>query len=700
MDVIDGMFESGRIPGKELLQDAIDSILEKPDFSTPVKRRRQVDNLFSTGADIVDHTVGQGAAEAAGLYGAMATRRKAMILLNMDKVAEQFAGITGLISAEHAFARFETSPHETYNSLDYKADIFLAAAIWILDELRRTGKLRDAYQYLPKDYEDIMEAPLDFHMVSYEHDLISSVSSVLRERNGRGLFIDEIDAKQMKPDTERRRNFDALLGLLEAGPVEQACARFRELQWDILERRMRCIASFDRKSYKLADELQRLVDRSGSAVLARPENLETEVLEAVEKLRKLEEQRSDFMFCMGDWLGKPRNEIRDLSGSRDIADALKDFRIEDPYEICFAALYMIASGDDAPWLVGSGTTLAHAAAVMLPWYVENEPEEEWYEGLTYNVDDWNSEPPCDEIDFYHTRYNGRNLAQIIYDMCRAVPPRGLHPFRGKQKELVESGVDEKTAQIVTMISDLLFLSSFQAKAENLNDLDTRFPWLITGDLEENEMDPQSDPEDTEKLPTGGYWGTIAGKQGRGVEQGAPAFAEEKNLEKEIERHRSENKSLRQALSELNREAKEAKARYEREMETLRREHRELADLRELVFNREQNDSIEKPEYEISYPYRTKHRVVCFGGHESFLKTLRPMLPDVRFIEPENYTFNPDVVRNADIVWIQTNCISHTQYGRVLKLTRQLGIQLRYFAYASAEKCAEQLVMEDRSVTGA
>lgn len=132
----------------------------------------------------------------------------------------------------------------------------------------------------------------------------------------------------------------------------------------------------------------------------------------------------------------------------------------------------------------------------------------------------------------------------------------------------------------------------------------------------------------------------------------------------------------------------------RELKLLRMEHRELADLRELVFNQENDVSGNLPA-EISYPYLTQKRTVIFGGHENFLKFIRPKFPDIKFVDTINYGFDPAIVKNADVVWVQTNCIAHAQYGNIVKITRRYGIQLRYFVYASVEKCAEQVVREDQ-----
>ena len=124
------------------------------------------------------------------------------------------------------------------------------------------------------------------------------------------------------------------------------------------------------------------------------------------------------------------------------------------------------------------------------------------------------------------------------------------------------------------------------------------------------------------------------------------------------------------------------------------EHRELADLRSLVFNQE-NEVREEPTKAFEYPYETKKRTVIFGGHDSWLKAIKPMLPSVRFVDANILAFDPDIIRNADVVWIQNNCMSHSQYWSIVKNCKLAQVQMRYFGFASADKCAEQLVIEDQ-----
>ena len=135
-----------------------------------------------------------------------------------------------------------------------------------------------------------------------------------------------------------------------------------------------------------------------------------------------------------------------------------------------------------------------------------------------------------------------------------------------------------------------------------------------------------------------------------------------------------------------------------ELRKARLEHRELVDLREMMFSglNRRHGSGSSREVAAGLPYETTKRVVIFGGHATFLKQMKDYLPSVRFVDVDNIAFNPDIVRNSDVVWIQNNCISHSQYWNVVKVARQYGVQVRYFSYSSAEKSAVQVMEDDVS----
>ncbi len=83
-----------------------------------------------------------------------------------------------------------------------------------------------------------------------------------------------------------------------------------------------------------------------------------------------------------------------------------------------------------------------------------------------------------------------------------------------------------------------------------------------------------------------------------------------------------------------------------------------------------------------------------GGEANgaWLKAIKPMLPGVRFISS---LLQSDSIRNADVVWIQTNAISHSDFYIIIDAVRKNKIPIRYFTNASAEKCARQLAAADQ-----
>lgn len=64
--------------------------------------------------------------------------------------------------------------------------------------------------------------------------------------------------------------------------------------------------------------------------------------------------------------------------------------------------------------------------------------------------------------------------------------------------------------------------------------------------------------------------------------------------------------------------------------------RELADLRKVVFNREEAEDTTVDTTEVIdskvYPYTIQKSTVVFGGHETWIKALKPLLKgDIKFI---------------------------------------------------------------------
>ena len=218
-----------------------------------------------------------------------------------------------------------------------------------------------------------------------------------------------------------------------------------------------------------------------------------------------------------------------------------------------------------------------------------------------------------------------NLPQTVFESSRVVLPRDSM-FDGMDEiDFTENGYSEGEAKI------MLHLTSLASEAKR-----RPYSWsdLLYDSYEEEEKDDE--------------------------EEGTQEPAEDiEALKKQNRTYKAEIDRLRAQIHELASEKREIGAEAQKDRETSDLEHQELVDLRELIFILEHGEQEpEKQNTEISYPYETETRMIVFGGHETWLKAIRPMLPGIRFVDKDMIP-KTDTIRNAEIVWIQhqnwTNC---------------------------------------------
>jgi hypothetical protein len=177
-----------------------------------------------------------------------------------------------------------------------------------------------------------------------------------------------------------------------------------------------------------------------------------------------------------------------------------------------------------------------------------------------------------------------------------------------------------------------------------------------------------------------------------TEDGIP---DPQELLKRIQELEAERKALRQEAHDAASEAKQLREQLSALEGTADRDRQELADLRELVFSMTTEETEALSDCTMDFPQHTMRNILVFGGHPSWFREIRQKLPDVRFYRHEA---KPDrqMIRNADEIWFQTNALSHKLYDAVTDCAAGYPIPIHYFRFASATKCAEQLIQAQRA----
>lgn len=417
------------------------------------------------------------------------------------------------------------------------------------------------------------------------------------------------------------------------------------------------------------------------------------------KIEEIEEKRTALLLSAHMAPMMDLEELHDLLDP-DILDRVLAFTVDDPYETCFAYLCLIESGSDLPWLYNASMAVLLAAARKLPWTAFDKDLESLYD----EDDEIASEEVADEIDesekipdteapiipadwnhkkklLYELKYldtplyaplksptEGRkvNLPQLVFGMTGGVVmPRRVDDYDGVSADLVAAGMQLDEGKIMELYLQLAFDHQFPSR-----DLDAFLGSEVMHRIDQlyEELEVLADP--------------------------APE-ADVEELRTQLQKLKGQNDELRRALYTASKEAEREKQEASRILEETASEHQELPDLRELVFN-QANDTWEEETRgaeNVEFPYLTEKQLVVFGGHDTWLKAVRPLLPNVVFAGREQ---NPsvDMIRGADALWIQANALSHKHYYKIINVARTNRIPVRYFSYASARKCAEQLVREN------
>ncbi len=89
------------------------------------------------------------------------------------------------------------------------------------------------------------------------------------------------------------------------------------------------------------------------------------------------------------------------------------------------------------------------------------------------------------------------------------------------------------------------------------------------------------------------------------------------------------------------------------------------------------------------------KICIFGGHATWIKGLKESFVNARFFK-DGDLHSIDVIRNAEEIWIQSNAISHSFYGKVVDAARANKVPVRYFEYAGILKCIEQVKFKKSS----
>ena len=618
----------------------------------------------------------------------------------------------GFVTAAEVWSNLNQYTHHTLETLDEDDALLLAAALWFMDHADDTYELEQILSAV--DWCEDWNLPYHYDL-RFSEDMISAAVFILQNRTSSDRYILDVNPKR----GETADAFDRLLALIPPDELRRAIAHTRALFWShvdqfydiecaLAEPYMKAVDKYDSYVDSYNGNVKKLVElltKHADAAPSKPNNVlanpQMPLFDQPTRYSLIQPLGNDIFprdAPLFPSMPAPYNEGLQLATTLDrMADGLDEraeaiseahanmvmvcfdyarsglvetdrYRtkgvptiaapvISDPYEIC-AGLVLLCSEDalrslyadvpgatpekdlDLPWLFGAMEGILTDVAHHLPWGMGRYSEDD--------IPFKDNTKPMAHTDWYELSLKDKqSLAQVVYQATGAILPRELNDFDRLKSHMGRLGIKGKNA--VHMAELMAVLETVQFREEFSS------PSL-----------PEVASEDTEDV---------------------------EELKGQLKALQERLKKATDAAHTQDQRARKAEAALTAEREKMAAERAELAGLREVVFTADHRDD---DHISVSLPYEVKQRAVIFGGHDMWQKPMKEFLTgDIRFIDRDMAAFDTDVIRYADIIWIQTNAISHKMYYKIMDAVRKWRIPVKYFLYASARKCAEQIVLEER-----
>ena len=567
-----------------------------------------------------------------------------------------------------------------YNAVDRDRFITLAAAVWILDQLNLQGCLQEAFPQLPKVDEDELVCPYVVHP-QYDQELICSMVKLLMYRNSDRSSGFELgkEAPTLVADLlqrgELRSDFEAVMALLDRDAIAKVTEKYERKVWEFYSLTIPAEGLIEKAHERLKQELEALekapAASSVPACMVRPSlmllqqnnELEQKAEFLRRKLRRFETSGSFTELGLANSREKIAKKFSDIIG-KSLAEELTDFSVDDPFEMAFALFYLLDTGSDIPWLFYGSICVAYTLVDQLPFDTklakvgEMELQPELIRSLyahRFSGYRWDNMQDC--MQELVQRDKATNLAQLLYENAYALYPRVTGSLPQIDQYFADMGLEDPNQKEAYQLL-LCLLRSGNDRSESLR----TFWWESQAATDESEI-----AEETEDIAL---------------------------LHRQYKELLQRNSELRMALHEETRSKKQALkdiCRLQADNERLRQE---LADLRDLIFSQQAEMPPQTEENcAVQFPVKTSRRIVSFGGHPNWIRDMKILLPDVAYFSAEVIP-NKDILRNADVVWVQTQYISHAAFYRIISALGQ-NTQLRYFSSKSARSCAEQMATSEK-----
>ena len=601
------------------------------------------------------------------------------------------------ICAEEWVAMYFYACENTLSSFEKEQGIYLVslpAAIHIADVVAKNDKTDE----LKKILKDVKPAKLDnINDTVHSLPLLKKLVTVIEDRNKdhKNYSSGKEHFGEYQPhDNSNYILFRKVISLIDKDYIQRAIEDAEDLGVELFHKAISMIEKPAEEHIKLAEKADEILDKIISYETPKPKQFNP-LLNPQNVLNTIDQKSSvpvytDLAFGMLNEHNKTRRQAAELGNDclditlkyyyiqnfhkgpafvDEFYDVLKNkdlnietLDIQDPYYVIFGLLMAMDRNELFMYITAIYHQVLLSATFLLPWQIdcskkirelvletiENGVKTDEFIRLNNGYKKYIKSNDEDDTE------TSMNMPQLIYGLTGMLLPR---EYLGTKtySELLEN-FDVEDTEYIKIIMSLL-----ATHKHRLSDMQDELEGKVAKAIE------KAEDKITEK-------------------QNAEISDKISKLKKELNEKISEGYKLSSERDDLKEKYEKLKTDYDNDM-------KELAQLREYMFNLQHEENV--VEEELNLPINLKKRTLVFGGHDNWVGRLKEALRgDIKYYPPK-YSKSNELIANADIVYIQIKYISHTTYYWVIEYCKKFGVPFVCLNSSSSNICIKTIADNDR-----
>lgn len=586
-------------------------------------------------------------------------------------------------------------PNDLENEVTSLEQLQWCAALWLKEYITEHKKEKELQEIatIPSETKGGKFPAMMMHTIKATDEVNFNVDRIIAERNGKEqqntiiqpvTITENFLADEPLPETIESEKFQELLYLVDEETIYQ-------LKNDFLENLYKIFQLY----IDIKEEMLKEISNQGQLINVQLGLATPEISKAVILLLNFQ---NFYTIEKYSYEGTEVSEILGPDYLKRTAETVKDIK---PLDTAFIAFYMLQTSDNLFWLYPLTRCLLESTVDKVPlptslnsFFTNANPE--MYFWLTNpknkaKIQCLNPEAPLTQLKlrFYPKKEKNSlltymNLEQYIHSISGIIDSFTADDKVKYHIELLKrAGLSQEKAEIISCIAQSTVIAGFKLKEK-------RYQW---GELNKPTVQPQV------QTPAKHYKEINPQQQKKLNELQKQVETKSKEIQKLKKQLESNKQSSNTKFQKEINYYKEKSARFEEKVNDLKaimkkqsqEKAKEIANefLIEMIDKQLQN---EENKTNISFPVILDRKITVFGGHESWVKQIQQMLPNVTFYPKDK---NPDeqLIRNSDSIWIQENAICHSFYHKIADIVKNMGKtkDFNFFNCSSAQTCAEKIV---------